>query len=181
MQATPRSHFYTSHVRLLDERGRLISEARLHLDGTAVLPVHDSYQRPALLVFEEDVYLNRIELVTDRGRRPVKRKGIAIPKKPLLIGQFVKQDYTAEVKRFSVPGGGYSTINFRVRIGEQHAVIVNSIIVLADGRRVGGKTVGTRLSEGDNEFPLDVPEEATDVQVSFAHGKGSEVRVYLLP
>ena len=104
-----------------------------------------------------------------------------IPKKTTLIGDFVKTNYRPEVKKFPLEHGGYAKINFRVHIGEQYAVIVNTIRILANGRKLETKTVGVRLSEGDNEFPLNVPEEATDIQVSFDHGQGSSVQVFLIP
>lgn len=189
VHADSRSRSYGGYVQLLDDRRRIISEDSLS-NGYASLRVYEDYQRPAFLHFEHDVYLNRIELITEgypRGverkseGRALKQKGILVPKGPLEIGSFVKTNYESEVRKFFVAAGGFSKINFRVQIGEQHAVIVNSILVLSNGRRIGGETVGARLSAGDNEFALTVPEGATDIQVSFAHGQGSSVQVFLLP
>lgn len=187
--ADSRNRRYDGGVQLLDDNKRLISEDSLS-NGYASLRVYDAYQRPAFLHFENDVYLNRIELITE-GRqrgferqsegRALKQKGVLVPKRPLEIGSFVKTDYTSEVKKFPVPSGGFSKINFRVQIGEKYAVIVNAILVLSNGSKLGWTTVGARLSNGDNEFALDVPQEATAIQVSFAHGQGSSVQVFLLP
>jgi len=87
----------------------------------------------------------------------------------------------ADMYSFWMSGGGFTRINFRVEIREQYGVIVNSILVLSNGKKLEWKTIGARLSGGDNEFALNVPEEATDIQVSFAHGQGSSVQVYLAP
>ncbi|MBU0961547.1 MAG: hypothetical protein KKD01_02100 [Proteobacteria bacterium] len=187
--ANSRTSRYGGYVQLLDDNRRLISEDSL-ANGYASLPVYGEYQRPAFLHFENDVYLDRIEFITEgyprgfdqrREDRFPKHKRILEPKRTVEIGNFVKTNYQSEVKRFSLPSGGFSRINFRVHIGEQHAVIVNSILVLSNQRKLGWKTVGARLSSGDNEFTLDVPADATDIQVSFAHGQGSSVQVFLLP
>lgn len=189
VHATPRSRYSGGYVQLLDDNRRLISEDSL-ANGYASLPIYEAYQRPAFLYCENDSYLNRIEFITDRyprgleqrrGRRHHQEKKIVEPQRAREIGNFVKTNYQSEVKRFSFPSGGFSKINFRVQIGEKHAVIVNSILVLSNQRKLGWKTVGARLSSGDNMFSLDVPEEATDIQVSFAHGQGSSVQVVLLP
>lgn len=187
--ANSRNRHYGGYVQLLDQNRRLISEDSL-ANGYASLPIYEEYQRPTFLYFENDTYLDRIEFVTDgyprgyeqrRENRHHKEKRFVEPKRAREIGNFVKTNYQSEVKRFSFPSGGYSRINFRVQIGEKHAVIVNSILVLSNQRKLGWKTVGARLSSGDNQFALDVPEDATDIQVSFAHGQGSSVQVILLP
>ena len=131
--------------------------------------------------------MNRIEVITERRERvPVQRKAlkqkeVRVPKRVVEIGNFLKTNYQSEVKKFPIPSNGFSKINFRVHIGEEHAVIVNSILVLSNGSKLGWKNVGVRLSSGDNEYSLDVPENATDIQVSFAHGQGSTVQVFLRP
>jgi len=176
--ARSRNRHYGGQVQLLNGHGRVVSEDSLR-NGYASLPVYGEYGRAALLHFEDDVYLDRIECVTERPRRILKEKHVMIPKGDLEIGNFVKAGYGSEVKKFHVPSGGYSRIDFRVRIEEQYAVIVNSILVLSGDRQLGWKTVGARLSSGDNEFALDVPEDATDIQVTFAHGQGSAVQVIL--
>lgn len=179
--ARTRNRHSRGYVQLLDDRRRIIAEEQLRR-GYANLPVYEGYRRTLFLHFEDEVVLDRVEITTEGySRRPYKQKELRIPKKITQIGDFVKADYKPEVKRFSLENGGFSRINFRVHIGEQHAVIVNSILVLADGRKLEAKTVGARLSEGDNEFSLDVPDDATDIQVSFAHGKGSSVQVFLIP
>lgn len=190
--ADSRNRRHGGYVQLLDDNRRLISEDSL-ANGYVSLPVYEGYQRPAFLYFEKDVYLNRIEFITSGGSRHYERereregergywqKDVIVPRIPLEIGNFVKANYKSEVKKFSFASGGFSKINFRVQIGEQYAVIVNSILVLSNGTKLGWKTVGARLSNGDNEFALDVPENANAVQVSYAHGQGSAVQVFLLP
>jgi len=183
VHATPRDLGYPAYVQLFDDHRRQISQAPL-ANGYASLPLYEGSQRPAFLFFDNAVLLNRIEVIAERQLRAQKQKEVEIrlPKQVVEIGSFTKANYQSEVRKFSLSGGGgYSAINFRVHIGEQHAVIVNSILVLANNSKVGWKTVGTRLSSGDNEFSLDVPEGATDIQVSFAHGQGSSVEVFLLP
>jgi hypothetical protein len=178
--AESRRHRRDNYVQLLDDRRRVISEGSLSKRGYVSLPVHDRYQRAAYLHFENDVLLNRIEVLTEKHGRAHKHEEALPPKNDIKIGEFVKTNYKPEVKRFSFRQGGFSRINFRVHIGEQYGVIVNSIFIFANGSKAGGKTVGARLSEGDNEFSLNVPENATDIQVSFAHGQGSSVQVFLL-
>lgn len=187
--ADSRNRRHGGYVQLLDDNRRLISEDTLS-DGYVSLPIYERYQRPAYLYFENDVYLNRIELSTEghsrgleqkRERRGLRQKEALVPNRVLEIGNFVKTNYKAEVKKFSFASGGFSKINFRVQIGEKYAVIVNSIVVLSGGNKRGWKTVGARLSNGDNVFALDVPQDATDIQVSFAHGQGSSVQILLLP
>ncbi|MDO8946554.1 MAG: hypothetical protein Q7U88_05270 [Desulfocapsaceae bacterium] len=187
--ADSRNRRHGGYVQLLDDNRRLISEDTLS-DGYASLPIYERYQKPAFLYFENDVYLNRIEFSTEghprgleqrRDRRELRQKEVFVPNRVLEIGNFVKTNYKPEVKKFSLPSGGFSKINFRVQIGEKYAVIVNSIVVLSDGNKRGWKTVGARLSNGDNVFALDVPQDATDIQVSFAHGQGSSVQILLLP
>ena len=189
--ADSRKRRHGGYVQLLDDSRRLISEDTLS-DGYASLPIYERYQRPAYLYFENDVYLNRIELSTEghsrgleqeqrRDRRAQRQEDFFAPNRVLEIGNFVKTNYNAEVKKFSFASGGFSKINFRVQIGEKYAVIVNSIAVLSGGNKRGWKTVGARLSNGDNVFALDVPQDATDIQVSFAHGQGSSVQIILLP
>jgi len=178
--ADSRNRRYGGYVQLLDENSRRISEDSLS-NGYALLRVYEDYQRAAFLRFENDVYLNRIEVVTKRHFRVPDQERVLQPKSVLEIGNFVKTNYKSEVKKFSIPHGGFSKINFRVHIGEKHAVIINSILVLSGGRKLGWKTVGARLSNGNNEFILDVPEDATDIQVSFDHGQGSSVQVFLHP
>ena len=112
--------------------------------------------------------------------RSLKQKEIVERKNVVRIGSFVKTNYQSEVKKFPLSSGGFAKINFRVHIGETYGVIVNSILVLANGKQLEWKSVGTRLSEGDNTFTLTVPKHATDIQVSFAHGQGSSVNVFLL-
>ncbi len=208
VSADSRNRRHGGYVQLLDENRRLISEDTLS-DGYASLPIYERYQRPAYLYFENDVYLNRIELSTEgrsrgfeqdqrrdgraqrqeevfaqdqrRDRRAQRQEEVFVPNRALEIGNFVKTNYKAEVKKFSFASGGFSKINFRVQIGEKYAVIVNSIVVLSGGNKRGWKTVGARLSNGDNVFALDVPQDATDIQVSFAHGQGSSVQIILLP
>lgn len=174
--ADSRNRRYGGHVQLLDDRRSLISEDSLS-NGYASLPVYEKYQRAAFLRFENDVYLNRIEFITERRPRVL----VPVPRQSLEIGNFVKTNYKSEVKKFSISKGGFSKINFRIHVGEKYPVIVNSILILSNGSKIGWKTVGTRLSNGDNEFMLDVPEAATDIQVSFAHGQGSAVQVFLIP
>lgn len=178
--ANSRNRSFGGYVQLLDDSGRVISEDTLST-GYISLPVYEEYQRAAFLRFENDVYLKRIEVVTDRQLRALKQKEVMMPRRALEIGNFVKANYKPEVKKFSIPHGGFSKINFRVHVGEQHAVIVNSILVLSNAKKIGWKTVGARLSNGDNEFSIDVPDGATDIQVSFAHGQGSSVQVLLQP
>ncbi|MBU0663353.1 MAG: hypothetical protein KJ990_02295 [Proteobacteria bacterium] len=187
--ADSRNRHHGGYVQLLDDNRRLISEDTLS-EGYASLPVYEGYQRPAFLYFENDVYLNRIEFITEgrprgfeqrRERRASRQNEFLAPTRVLEIGNFVKTNYNSEVKKFSLASGGFSKINFRVQIGEKYAVIVNSIVVLSGGNNRGWKTVGARLSNGDNVFALDVPEDATDIQVSFAHGQGSSVQILLLP
>ena len=178
--ADSRNRRYGGYVQLLDENSRRISEDSLS-NGYALLRVYEDYQRAAFLRFENDVYLNRIEVVTKRHFRVPDQERVLQPKSVLEIGNFVKTNYKSEVKKFSIPHGGFSKINFRVHIGEKHAVIINSILVLSGGKKLGWKTVGARLSIGNNEFILDVPEDATDIQVSFDHGQGSSVQVFLHP
>lgn len=191
VSADSRNRRHGGYVQLLDENRRLISEDTLS-DGYASLPIYERYQRPAYLYFENDVYLNRIELSTEgrsrgfaqdqrRDGRPHRQEEVFAPHRALEIGNFVKTNYNAEVKKFSLASGGFSKINFRVQIGEKHAVIVNSIVVMSGGNKRGWKNVGARLSNGDNVFALDVPQDATDIQVSFAHGQGSSVQIILLP
>ena len=178
--ADSRNRRYGGYVQLLDENSRRISDDSLS-NGYALLRVYEDYQRAAFLRFENDVYLNRIEVVTKRHFRVPDQERVLQPKSVLEIGNFVKTNYKSEVKKFSIPHGGFSKINFRVHIGEKHAVIINSILVLSGGKKLGWKTVGARLSIGNNEFILDVPEDATDIQVSFDHGQGSSVQVFLHP
>ncbi len=187
--ASSKNRHFGGYVQLLDDNRRLISQDSLS-NGYASLPIYEKYQRPAFLYFENDTYVDRVEFITDgyprgleqrRGKRFHKQKRIPKLKSTLEIGNFVKKNYQSEIKKFSFPSGGFSKINFRVRIGEKHAVIVNSILVLSNQRKLGWKTVGTRLSSGDNTFTLDVPEDATDIQVSFAHGQGSSIQISLLP
>lgn len=120
------------------------------------------------------------EVLTKKPLRSQKHKEVVERRNVVKIGDFIKTDYQAQVKKFSLRSGGFSKINFRVHIGEKYGVIVNSILVLANGKQLEWKTVGARLSEGDNTFPLTVPKDATDIQVSFAHGQGSSVSVFLL-
>jgi len=178
--ADSRNRRYGSSAQLVGENRRIISEDSFS-NGYVSLPVYSEHQRPAFLYFENDIYLNRIEVITKGHPRVPDQKRIFVPKRALEIGAFVKTNYKAEVKKFSLPSGGFSKINFRVHIGERYATIVNSILVLANGRTLKWKTVGTRLSSGDNEFMLDVPQGATDIQVSFDHGQGSSVKVFLQP
>ena len=178
--ADSRNRRYGGYVQLLDEDSRRISEDSLS-NGYALLPVYEDYQRAAFLRFENDVYLNRIEVVTARHLRVPDQERVLQSKSILEIGNFVKTNYKSEVKKFSISHGGFSKINFRVHIGEKHAVIINSILVLSGGRKLGWKTVAARLSNGDNEFTLNVPGDATDIQVSFDHGQGSSIQVFLYP
>lgn len=191
-------------VVLLDRYGKVLAEEFMP-DGFARLRAHGRYQTPAYLEFERDALLERVEIITERGQRdqedyrdhgdyrdqgdrwepPGKRarkeKGIAVPKSPVEVGSFVKTNYNNEVKQFPISRGGFSKINFRVQIGEQYGVIVNTIRVLANGRKLVEKSVGVRLSGGDNLFDLEVPEEATHIWLSIDHGQGASVHMFLLP
>ena len=187
--ASTRTGRHRGYVQLLDEYRRLISEDSLST-GYALLPVYQKDRKATFLHFEEDVYLNRIEITTRgyptgfdqlREERFGNEGKRGKPRSIQEIGNFIKTNYKAEVKKFPLPSGGFSKINFRVHIGERHAVIVNSILVLSHQRKLGWKTIGARLARGNNEFTLDVPEEATDIQVSFAHGQGSSIQIFLLP
>ncbi|MBU1058265.1 MAG: hypothetical protein KJ804_08120 [Proteobacteria bacterium] len=189
LYANSRNRHSDGYVQLLDDNRRLISEDLL-ANGYASLPIYEKYQRPAFLYFEKDVSLDRIEFITESYQRDPRQRRENREKREnrfrnqdqlIEIGNFVKTSYESEVKKFSFPSGGFSKINFRVHIGEKHAVIVNSILVLSNQRKLSWKTVGRRLASGDNEFTLDVPEDATDIQVSFAHGQGSSVQIFLLP
>lgn len=179
--ADPRRRNYGGYVQLLDRYRRIISEGSLS-SGYVSLQVYEDYQRAAYLRFEDDVYLKRIEILTERQRhrKPLEQKRGVKRKNVIEIGSFVKRNYKPEVKKFSFHRGGFSTINFKVNIGEQQAVIVNTIRVFSNGRKLGMETIGRRLSNGDNKFSLNVPEDATDILVSFDHGQGSSVKVILL-
>lgn len=181
VEAEPRNGRHRGYVQLLDDYRRVIDESPLSR-GYASLRVYDHNAKPGFLLFDTDVYLNRIEIVSEEPPylKPLKQKEIKVRRPDIQIGDFVKTSYSAERKNFPIPHGGYSRINFKVQIREQYGVIVNMIFVIANGKQVTEKTVGRRLSNGDNIFPLDVPEEATDIQVSFDHGQGSAVQVFLL-
>lgn len=181
VEVQPRDRKYRGYVQLLDSYRRVIAESPISA-GYAALRVYENKSGANFLNFDTDVYLTRLEIISEQPRylKPLKQKEVKKRRPYLQIGEFVKPSYSSEVKKFPIPHGGFSKINFKVQIREKFGVIVNGIVVLAGDKRITWKTVGTRLSNGDNTFSLDVPEEATDIQVSFDHGQGSAVQIFLL-
>lgn len=112
--ASSRNRHYGGYVQLLDENRMLISQDSLS-NGYASLPIYEKYQKPAFLYFENDTYVNRVELITDgyqrgleqrKGKRFHKQKRPPELKRTLEIGNFVKKNYQSEIKKFSFPSGG---------------------------------------------------------------------------
>lgn len=98
------------------------------------------------------------------------------------LASFVKGDYRAEAKKFPVGHltveKAYTRLAVLQHIGGEHGVIINTVKV-----RQGGKwvpyTQGIRLPEGRTELAVPVAAGATEIVVSFDHGKGAEVSLQL--
>ena len=94
------------------------------------------------------------------------------------VGHIYKGDYDSEAVNFSLGHvtrhNSYSTVVFDVDVSERYAPIVNTIKV--DGRAT---TVGRRLSHGLNYVSVRIPRGARTLRVSFDHGRGSDVEVYV--
>jgi len=98
----------------------------------------------------------------------------------ILLGSFTKSDYKKDVRRFPISTGGssFTKIVFDVHITQKHAVIVNTIKIRQGGKWTPYSQIG-RLKEGRNVFNVPVPDGSAEIAISFAHGQGSEVKVYV--
>jgi len=100
----------------------------------------------------------------------------------VLIDSFTKPDYSGIVKRYNISSytssRGYSKVVIEAHITQRYAVIVNTIKV-RHGESWHPFPITTRLNEGRNEFSVSIPQNATELVISFDHGQGCEVKVYL--
>ncbi|MCK5707699.1 MAG: hypothetical protein KAI43_08600 [Candidatus Aureabacteria bacterium] len=100
----------------------------------------------------------------------------------VLIASFTKANYDKKVGKYNVSaytgGRSFSKIIVDVNITEKHAIIINTIKVYYNGAWHPYAQNG-RLSQGKNIFNVPIPQGASDVVFSFAHGRGSQVKVFL--
>jgi len=98
------------------------------------------------------------------------------------IDSFTKADYNKKVKKYTISpftsGRSYSKVIINNHITLKYAVIVNTIKVRVNG---GWQSyhISSRLKEGQNVFNVSIPQGAQFLVISFTHGKGSQITVYL--
>ncbi len=100
----------------------------------------------------------------------------------VLLDTFYKDSFGKERKEYNISGYtngcSFCKLIVDVKVNEKFAVILNSVQVRVDGNWQQ-TTIGSRLKNGRNEFPVNVPAGATELVCSFTHGFGSDVSVSL--
>jgi len=103
-------------------------------------------------------------------------------KRSTLISSFNKQDYSKSVKRISIAAicsqQSFSKVVVNVKKTGKYAPIINMIKVKYNNRYFE-YAQGVRLHEGRNQFVVAVPENSSQLVLSFDHGKGALVNIYL--
>jgi len=107
----------------------------------------------------------------------------AHPGAPVFLGSFIKRDYGAKVfrSRFQRPlaRNGRAVLMVHVDVAEKWPVIINTIQIGHKGERLAYH-LGRRMVQGWNSIPLGhIPWQHGRIRVSFDHGRGSRVGIYL--
>ena len=98
------------------------------------------------------------------------------------IDSFTKSNYKKEVKKYSISSitsnRSFTKVIINNHTTQRYAVIVNTIKVWVNG---GWQDypIAKRLSEGNNAFNISIPKGARYLLISFSHGQGAQVSVYL--
>ena len=105
------------------------------------------------------------------------------PGAPVLLGRFIKRDYGPKVfrARFRRPlsRDGKAVLMVHVAVAEAWPVIINTIHIRHKGKHISYH-LGRRMVPGWNAIPLHhIPWKKGRIIVSFDHGRGSRVGIYL--
>jgi len=99
-----------------------------------------------------------------------------------LISSFTKRDYSKFVKKISIAAicsqQSFSKVVVDVKKTGKYTPILNMIKIKHNNRYLE-YSQGVRLNEGKNQFVVNVPENSSQLVLSFDHGKGATVNIYL--
>lgn len=141
----------------------------------------------------EDEYRDRRDYKRDERKEDYRERGRQkerdynppfMKKNRVNLDSFLKSDYNSIVKKYSISGytakSSFSKVIVNVSQNGKHAPILKTIKI-----RNNGKTTelnpGTRLTNGQNEFSVNIPEGANEILFSFDHGADSTVKISLEP